>query len=638
MSDTPAVPVPKAAAARAAVHRHPGLAALSLAALGIVYGDIGTSPLYAFQAAFSSGDLAVNRANVLGVLSCFFWSLVLVVTVKYVGFVMRASNDGEGGVMALMALAIRRASPRERQIAIVLGLVGVALFYGDGLITPAISVLSAIEGTEVATPTFKPFIIPITLAILTGLFVIQRHGTARVGASFGPIMIVWFVALSAMGIQGISKSPDVLNALSPVYAVQFFTAHPWLSFVTLGAVVLCITGTEALYADMGHFGRPPIALAWIVMVLPALTLNYFGQGGLVLADPAKIDSPFYRLAPSALTVPLVILATIATIIASQAVISGAYSLTQQAMQLGYLPRMAIRHTSAAIKGQIYVPAVNWAMYVAIVILVLGFESSARLASAYGIAVTGTMVATTCLMSIVCRRMWGWRSWQTALVIVPFLAIDVLFFSANALKFVDGGWFPLAFGGALFFVMTTWSHGREVVRRRIDAEGVQLEPYLDEIAANPPTAHIPGTAVFLTATPTLVPRALIANRRHNVLLHEHNVLVTVENLDVPRVEPDDRLLVEDLGGGFHRVTIRCGFTDTPDVPAALEAAREFGLDIDPEQVSYFVGRDEVLPRTGSRFELTRMKLFATMHWNAGSSGVYFRLPPDRVIEVGSQILV
>jgi KUP system potassium uptake protein len=638
MSDTPAVPVPTTATVRAAVQRHPGLAALSLAALGVVYGDIGTSPLYAFQAAFSSGDLAVTRANVLGVLSCFFWSLVLVVTVKYVGFVMSASNDGEGGVMALMALAIRRASPRERMIALALGLVGVALFYGDGIITPAISVLSAVEGTEVATPTFKPFIIPITLVVLAGLFLIQRHGTARVGVSFGPIMIVWFVSIAAMGMRGISRNPDVLNALSPVYAVRFFGAHPWLSFVTLGAVVLCITGTEALYADMGHFGRPPIALAWIVMVLPALTLNYFGQGGLVLADPAKIDSPFYRLVPSAMTIPLVILATVATIIASQAVISGAYSLTQQAMQLGYLPRMAIRHTSAAIKGQIYIPAVNWALFVAIVILVLGFESSARLASAYGIAVTGTMVATTCLMFIVCRRLWGWRTWQAALVVSPLLVIDVTFFAANALKFVDGGWFPLAFGGALFFVMTTWSHGREVVRRKIDVEGVQLEAFLDDVAACSQNGHIPGTAVFLTATPSLVPRALLANRRHNVLLHEHTVLVTVENLDVPRVEPDERLLVEDLGGGFHRVTIRCGFTDTPNVPAALEAARDMGLAIDPSHVSYFVGRDEVLARTGGRFELARMKLFSTMHWNAGSSGTYFRLPPDRVIEVGSQILV
>jgi KUP system potassium uptake protein len=619
--------------------RRPGTAALSLAALGVVYGDIGTSPLYAFQAAFASGsDVAVTQANVLGVLSLFVWSLVLVVTVKYVLFVMRASNDGEGGIMALMALALRRASKRERVVVVAVGLVGVALFYGDGVITPAISVLSAVEGTQIVTPTLHRFVVPITLLILAGLFIVQRNGTDRIGKAFGPIMILWFSVLAILGLRGIATHPSVLGAVSPHYAMEFVVRQPWIAFVALGAVVLCITGTEALYADMGHFGRRPVAIAWVGLVLPALVLNYFGQGALVLEDPASIDSPFYRLAPDALTVPLVVLATVATIIASQAVISGAYSLTQQAIQLGYLPRMTIRHTSASMKGQIYVPAVNWALFVAIVILVLGFESSGSLASAYGIAVTGTMAMTTVLAYVVTRRLWGWRTWQAACVAVPLLVVDLAFFGANALKIVHGGWFPLAAGAVIFALMTTWHEGRERVGRLVAEESVALEPFIADVATDRPTSRLPGTAVFLSRTPNAVPRALLANLKHNALLHDRTVIVRVETVDVPRLPDGERVVVEHLATGFWSVVLRCGFLDTPDVPAALAAAAAQGLVVEPGTASYFVGRDAVVPAAGGHMALWRKRVFATLHWNAGSSADFFRLPPDRVLEVGSQIVL
>jgi KUP system potassium uptake protein len=617
----------------------PRTAALSLAALGVVYGDIGTSPLYAFQTAFaSSSNVRLTQLNVLGVLSLFFWSLIVVVTVKYVLYVMRADNDGEGGIMALMALALRRATVRQRSVVVALGLVGVALFYGDGVITPAISVLSAIEGTQVVTPRLHAWIIPLTLVILTGLFAVQRRGTDRVGKMFGPVMIVWFGTLTVLGIRGIVTHPAVLQAVDPSYGAQFITRQPWIAFVALGAVVLCITGTEALYADMGHFGRLPIAYAWLGLVLPALMINYFGQGALVLEQPTAVDNPFYRLAPSSLTPALVVLATIATVIASQAVISGAYSLTQQAIQLGYLPRMTIRHTSEAMKGQIYVPAINWALYVAIVILVLGFESSVALASAYGIAVTGTMVTTTLCAYVVTTRMWGWKRWQGVAVTVPLVLIDLAFFGANALKIVHGGWFPLAMGAVILVLMTTWFAGRARVGDIVRREGMALEDFLEAVRSDDFSQRIPGTAVFLTATPTTVPRALLSNLKHNILLHERTVFVWVETLDVPHVPTTDRVVVDHLAVGFWRVTLRCGFQDAPDVPLGLTLAAADGLKIDPEQASYFVGRDTVVATGDAPMALWRRRLFAAMHWNAGSSSDFFRLPAGRVIEVGSQVLL
>ena len=615
------------------------LPVLSLAALGVVFGDIGTSPLYAFQAAFASSiGLQLTEQNVLGVLSLFFWSLVIVVTVKYVLFVMRASNDGEGGVMALMALALRSSSGRTRSVVVAAGLVGVALFYGDGVITPARSVLSSIEGTQVATPSIHRFVVPLTIVILTALFAFQRYGTDRVGKLFGPIIVVWFLTIGALGLRAIADHPSVMAAVNPAYGASLFARQPWIAFVALGAVVLCITGTEALYADMGHFGRKPIGLAWISLVLPALVLSYFGQGALVLEDPAKIDNPFFRMVPSSMTIPLVILATIATIIASQAVISGAYSLTQQALLLGYIPRTAIRHTSESIKGQIYVPAINWTLYVLIVIVVLAFESSASLASAYGIAVTGTMVATTLIASVVCRHIWKWSRLRTALVIVPLIAIDIAFFSANALKIHHGGWLPLVTGAAVFLLMTTWREGRERIRTRLIAQGVALEPFLAELAANPPANRTPGTAVFLVATPTMVPRALLTNLQHNDLLHEQTVIAWVEGRDVPHVPPAERVQLEDLGNGFWRMTVATGFLDRPDVPWALSQAAAAGLDVDVTDVSYFVGHDSIVPAPGGGMALWRKRLFATLHRNASSTADFFHLPPDQVFEVGSQIVI
>jgi KUP system potassium uptake protein len=537
-----------------------------------------------------------------------------------------------------MALALRRATPRQRTVVVALGLVGVALFYGDGVITPAISVLSAIEGTQVVTPTLHRWVVPITLAILTGLFLVQRRGTDRVGKMFGPVMIVWFATLTVLGVRGIATHPAVLRAVDPGYAVEFVVRQPWIAFVALGAVVLCITGTEALYADMGHFGRVPIAYAWLGLVLPSLVINYFGQGALVLENPTAVDNPFYRLAPSSLTPALVVLATIATIIASQAVISGAYSLTQQAIQLGYLPRMAIRHTSAAMKGQIYVPAINWTLYVAIVILVLGFKSSTSLASAYGIAVTGTLFTTTICAYVVATRMWGWKVWQGLVVTIPLAAIDLAFFGANALKIIHGGWFPILLAVVILVLMTTWFRGRARIREIVQTEGVAVDDFLSGVAEDDFSQRIPGTAVFLTATPTTVPRALVSNLKHNILLHERTIFVWVETVDVPRVPTAERVEVDHLAIGFWRVTLRCGFQDPPDVPLALTLAAEHGLSVDPAHASYFVGRDTVIPGVGTPMALWRRKLFAAMHWNAGSSSDYFRLPAGRVIEVGSQIVL
>jgi KUP system potassium uptake protein len=586
-----------------------------------------------------TGDagLAVTEANVLGILSLFIWSLILVVTLKYVLYVMRASNDGEGGIMALMALALRSVtSRRERRLIVVLGLVGVALFYGDSVITPAISVLSAMEGMTIVSPSVSRFVLPATLAILALLFFFERRGTERVGRLFGPIMILWFVTIGGLGIVAIASEPRVLRAFSPSYGAAFVADRPWTAFVALGAVVLCITGTEALYADMGHFGRQPIAAAWIGLVLPGLALSYLGQGALVLASPEKIDGVFFRMAPSSMTAALVVLSGVATVIASQAVISGAYSLTQQAIQLGYLPRMSIRHTSASIKGQIYVPAVNWVLFVLVVVAVLGFRKSTALGSAYGIAVTGTMIMTTAIAYLVTRYKWGWSRVKALAVTLPFITIDIAFFGANTLKIHHGGWVPIGFGMVIFFVMATWHDGRQAVADEIARTSRPLEPFIRELHEQAPVNRIPGTAVFLAASPDVVPRALLSNLAHNALLHERTLILTVAGVDVPRVPETERVVVEDLGDGFWRVVVRSGFLDDADVPLALTRAAASGLVVDPATASYFLGQDIVLPGGAGGLALWRQRLFAALHRSASSSIEFFHLPPDRVIQVGSQI--
>jgi KUP system potassium uptake protein len=620
------------------------LGVLALGALGVVFGDIGTSPLYALQAAFSPENrLQVNQANVLGLLSLFFWSLIVVVTLKYVFFVMRADNHGEGGVMALMALAGRSAVRRERAAVLLLGLVGVALFYGDGVITPAISVLSAIEGTQVTVPSVHQFVVPMALIVLTLLFAFQHRGTAQIGSAFGPIMLVWFLTIAVLGAREIARSPSVLRAADPLNALSYIGRQPWVAFISLGAVVLCITGVEALYADMGHFGRVPIATAWLGLALPSLVLCYFGQGALILHDPRTAANPFFHLTPHALTLPLVLLATVATVIASQAVISGAFSLTEQAIQLGYLPRVSIRHTSEQIRGQIYVPAVNVLLYVAIVGVVLGFGSSASLAAAYGIAVTGTMATTSVLAFIVTRRVWHWPTWLGLLVVVPLLAIDLMFFASNLLKVGHGGWFPLLLGGALFVLMKSWDRGRKVVtERRVTEEGLR-DAFIARLDQHtPPLKTVPGTAIYLSTSDDTTPLALRLNVERNHIRHEQIVIFRAEILDVPRVDVDERVTIDNLGDPDDRVVLviaRFGYRDRPDVPAALRLAAEQTRELrDLDHPTYFLSRITIRATRGGGMALWRKRLFSALARNASSPIEYFQLPADHVVSLGSQILV
>jgi len=620
------------------------LGVLALGALGVVFGDIGTSPLYALQAAFSPTDkLGVSHANVLGILSLFFWSLIVVVTVKYVFFVMRANNHGEGGVMALMALAGRRAVGRERGAVLLLGLIGVALFYGDGVITPAISVLSAIEGTQVAASSVHQFVVPLTLIVLTLLFAFQHKGTGRIGNAFGPIMLVWFLAIAALGAHGIARNPSVLRAVDPLNAVSYIGRHPWVAFVSLGAVVLCITGVEALYADMGHFGRVPIATAWLAVALPSLILCYFGQGALILRDPRIAANPFFHLTAHSLTIPLVALATVATVIASQAVITGAFSLTQQAIQLGYLPRMSIRHTSEQIRGQIYLPGINWLLYVAIVAVVLGFGSSASLAAAYGIAVTGTMAATSVLAYIVTRRLWRWPTWLALLVVAPLLAIDLTFFASNLLKVHHGGWFPLLLGGVLFVLMRTWDRGRKVVTDKRIAEEGPLREFIARLDRHtPPLQTVPGTAVYLTSSTDTTPLALRINVEHNHIRHEQIVIFRAEILDVPHVSDDQRCAIDNLDDPSDRIVLvnaRFGYRDRPDVPAALRLAASQTRELhNLHDATYFLSRITIRPTQRGGMAMWRKQLFSALARNASSPSEYFQLPDDQVVALGSQILI
>ncbi|MBI2277732.1 MAG: potassium transporter Kup [Dechloromonas sp.] len=617
------------------------LATLTLAALGIVYGDIGTSPLYAIKEVFggSHHPVPITPDNVLGILSLFFWSLIIVVTLKYVSFIMRANNKGEGGIIALMTLALHngKAGTWQQKLLVTLGLFGAALFYGDGVITPAISVLSAVEGLEIITPAFKPYILPITLAILIGLFVFQRHGTARVGALFGPVMVLWFAVLAVLGGAAIIEHPAVLAAIDPRHALTFLLGNSILGFFALGAVVLCITGAEALYADMGHFGARPIQYAWLGYVLPALLINYFGQGALLLADPSAVENPFYLLAPEWGRYPLVILATVATIIASQAVISGAFSITQQAMQLGYTPRLAIQHTSEREMGQIYLPAINWLLLISIILLVVEFGSSSRLAAAYGIAVTGTMLITNILAIAVATRLWHWSPLRAVLGALPFIVIDLGFFLANSVKIPDGGWFPLVFGLLIFILLTTWKRGRELLGERLAADAMQLRPFIASIAEGG-VGRVPGTAVFMAQDPESVPHALLHSLKHYKALHEQVVILCVKVFDVPYVPEVDRVEVHRLADNFSQVVVQYGFKDEPDIPAALAQCAEAGLELETMDTSFFLGRETVIPKLGSSMAYWRALIFVAMFRNAGSATAFFRIPSNRVVELGSQVVL
>jgi len=614
------------------------VAKLALGAIGVVFGDIGTSPLYTMKETLGTHGMSPTPPAVLGVLSLILWSLIIVVSLKYVTFVMRADNKGEGGIMALMALTQRSMGglARARWVLGLFGIFGAALFYGDGVITPAISVLGAVEGLEVAAPSLGRFVVLIALVILAGMFALQRHGTHAVGKAFAPVMTLWFLVLAVLGARQIVQHPQVLYAANPAYAVRFFVSHGHTSFIALGGVVLALTGAEALYADMGHFGKKPIRVAWFCFVLPALLFNYFGQGALLLRNPAAIDSPFYLLVPEALLYPMVALATAAAVIASQAVISGAFSMTREAMSLGYSPRMAVVHTSREMSGQIFVPWVNRMLLVLVVGAVLGFRSSDNLGAAYGIAVTGTMTMTTLLALVVARRMWRWN-W---LVVVPvgilLMALDLSYFGANALKIAHGGWFPLVLGVVIFIVMTTWRRGRELVMREIKQGGLALEPFIASIAEHPPL-RVPGTAVFLTANQNAVPHALLHNLKHNKVLHERNVLLTVEVLETPLAEAEERIEITRMDGEFYGLALRFGFAEDPNVPLAMSQCAREGIAFDMMDTTFFLSRETIVAdarRPG--MALWRDKLFAFLARNALPATAFFQIPGNRLIELGAQV--
>ncbi len=616
------------------------VAALTLGALGVVYGDIGTSPLYVMKTVFDSANgLTLNPANLIGIVSLIFWSLMVVVTLKYVTLIMRADNHGEGGIMALLALAASSVAdkPKLRHLLLMSGVFGAALFYGDGVITPAISVLSAVEGLELAVPSLAPYVVQITLVVLVALFMLQKYGTAGIGAAFGPVMVAWFLVLAGSGLVHLLEAPAILAALNPLAGLAFALQHRWIAFVALGAVVLALTGAEALYADMGHFGAGPVRLSWFVFVLPALALNYFGQGALLLAHPGALENPFFRMFPQWALVPMVLLATVATVIASQAVISGAFSMTKQAIQLGFLPRMRIMHTSAEEIGQIYVPGVNAALLVAVIAAVVGFRSSTALGAAYGIAVTGTMMITTFLTYFVLRYAWKFDPWLAALATAFFFVVDLLFFSANLLKIVDGGWFPLAIAAIVFTGMVTWARGRELLSASLRADAIELEPFLKNVLADSPLC-VPGTAVFMNAEADLTPTALLHNLKHNHVLHESNLFVTVYTREVPWIPVNERATARVLCKGCWAVALQFGFKNDQDVPATLEPLRDQGIVLDPMATSYFLSRSTIVPTLGTGMAPWREKLYANMHRNAASAADFLNLPPNRVVELGTKVQI
>jgi KUP system potassium uptake protein len=612
-------------------------ARLTLAAMGVVFGDIGTSPLYTLRACFAgSTPVEPTPFAVFGVLSLIFYAILVIVTLKYVAFVMRADNRGEGGLLALMAMAMRGLDQRPwlSRGMMLLGLVGTALFYGDGMITPAISVLSAVEGLEVAAPGLKDFVLPLSIAVLVGLFLLQSHGTARVGTLFGPVTAVWFIVIAVLGGLAIADRPQVLGALSPTHAIAFAAQNPGRAFLVLGGVVLAVTGAEALYADMGHFGKGPIRLAWFGLVFPALTLNYFGQGALLLAHPEALANPFYLLAPSWALYPLIGLATVATVIASQAVISGAFSLSRQAMQLSYCPRLYVLQTSEYEIGQIFVPRINDALMLAVLGLVIGFGSSTALAAAYGIAVTGTMACTTIMACVVARRVWHWPRPAVALIGGTFLLIDLTFFSSNLLKIPEGGWFPLVAGSIVLVLMTTWKTGKELVARRTQENALPLDQFLARLQ-DKPMVRVPGTAVYMARNPGTVPTALLHNLKHNKVLHERVLILTVRTLGVPRLAEEERCHIRDAGQGFYRLAILFGFMEEPDVPAVLTGCAP-RLSFDMMEASFFISRETVIPTALPGMALWREKLFAAMQRNAASAPDFFHIPYNRVIELGAQV--
>jgi len=614
-------------------------AGLLLGVLGVVYGDIGTSPLYALRASllhFTDGG--IERWEILGILSMIIWSLILTVTVKYVFFILRADNRGEGGILALMALALRVAdTDRSKRIVMLLGIIGACLFFGDGAITPAISVLSAMEGLKVISPAFEPVIIPGAIVVLVGLFLIQYRGTGSMGALFGPVMAVWFATLGILGLIEVVQHPGILAAFSPHYAIQFTLTYHLAAFIAFGSVVLAVTGAEALYADMGHFGRKPIQVAWIGFVLPGLTLNYLGQGALLLDNPAAIENPFFLLAPEFLRLPLVILATAATIIASQSMISGAYSIARQCVQLGFLPRLNVKHTSETEEGQIYLPQINFALLAGVLVLVLAFHTSDNLAAAYGIAVTGTFVCTSILAMLVFRRQYGWSALLVGAVFGPLLWIDLMFFLSNVLKIPEGGWVPLVLGIALFTLMETWHRGRALLFSRFRQDSLPLKSFLARLPQSR-TIRVPGIAVFMTGQADYVPHALLHNLKHNKVLHERVLFVTVINEDIPRVSEERRREVQVLAPDIHRVILRYGFQESPDIPRDLASLREEGIAFDPMQASYFLGRETLVAAVVPKMSRWRQWLFTLMSRNAVPATEFFRIPSDRVVELGARVAI
>ncbi|MBL6728283.1 MAG: potassium transporter Kup [Methylophilaceae bacterium] len=616
-----------------------GMFALSVAALGVVFGDIGTSPLYAIKEIFSIGNniLELNEANLLGILSLIFWSLISVVSFKYITFIMNANNHGEGGIMALLALAIRKnRSKRNRFLILTIGMMGACMFYADGMITPAISVMSAVEGIEFITPTFHNFIIPITLVIIFGLFWAQSKGTSAVGFMFGPVMLFWFLTLAGLGIYNILQAPFVLYALNPFYAFQFLTNEFSVAFITLGAVVLVVTGAESLYADMGHFGREPVKITWFSFVFPSLTLNYFGQGALIINNPSFVKNPFYLMAPEWMLIPLVILATLATIIASQACITGAFSVSRQALQLGFIPRMRVDHTSENQEGQIYLPRVNWILMAGVMAVVLIFQNSSALAGAYGVAITIDFVITTILASFVFTQIWRWHWIKTMAVIILFLIVDLIFFGANIIKVLDGGWFPLLIGAILIFLMSTWKRGRSLLFYKLKDESMSIDTFLKSMRGQLKN-RVKGTAVFLTPNPDGVPHALLHNLKHNKIVHRNVILLSIRFKNYPHATSKNFIEFERLPNNFFKIILNYGFKDETRVPRDLKRCEKFGLKLDPMDTSYFIGKESLIPHSSGQMFFFRKKVFISLFRSAENITNQFYLPANRVVELGSQVL-
>ncbi|MCM8513102.1 potassium transporter Kup [Acinetobacter bereziniae] len=615
------------------------LPAITLAALGVVFGDIGTSPLYALRQCFLTAHIAITEATVLGILSLIFWCMMLTISFKYVTVIMRADNNGEGGIMSLLALNLRsNRIPDNRKIFLIaLGFIGASLFFGDGIITPAISVLSAIEGLSIATPMFNKWLMPLAIGILTALFLVQRHGTGTMGKFFGPITLTWFASIGLIGIHSISQTPYVLTMLSPHWALNFIFHQPFVAFLTMGAVILTVTGGEALYADMGHFGRLPIRLGWFIIVLPCLLLNYAGQGALLLRDPSAIENPFYLLVPEWGLYPMIALATAAAVIASQAVITGVFSMANQAIQLRYLPRLTVHHTSDVEQGQIYLPFINWILFVSILLLIVIFQNSANLANAYGVAVTMTMLCDTILIAFLAYGFWRWPKWKVALFAVPFLVIDSVFIGSTSLKIISGGWVPILIGAIVFTILMTWKTGREIVFNRLEKDALPLDLFIKSVSLSDETQFVPGQAVFLTGNPNIVPHAMLHNIKHNKVLHERNIMVTVITRDVPYVPEQERIRVEVLDDRFQRIFVYYGFKDQPDIPNALELAyKQLEVEFDMMHISFFISRDRLIHTVGEGMAPWREKLFISMQRNTSPVSDFYQIPPNRVVEMGSQI--